>query len=75
MDITPTEQGCLNRIGLSVKQRRVEKFGDRGLTRCAEVAGVTKSMLRKIEKGEVNPSILILERVCSALECEVGDLY
>ena len=40
----------------------------------AEAAGMHKSSLYKISKGEVNPSFRNLERLCRVLRCQPGDL-
>jgi DNA-binding Xre family transcriptional regulator len=78
MNYTPQERALLKRIGISVKERRLKIFGARSCGRSvAELsreAGVTKPMVKKIEDGEVNTSIVLLKRIAEALQCEPGDL-
>ena len=40
----------------------------------AEKAGVHRSNLYKISKGEVKPSFAALGKICAALQCQPGDL-
>ena len=40
----------------------------------AEQTGVSKSMLHQIEKGEANPSINVLGKICSGLRIELSEL-
>ena len=40
----------------------------------AQDAGMHKSSLYKISKGEVQPSMKILGRLCKVLVCQPGDL-
>ena len=40
----------------------------------AQGAGMHKSSLYKISKGEVQPSMKILGRLCKVLVCQPGDL-
>ena len=37
--------------------------------------GVSKSSLNRMELGEQNVSLKTLERLCTRLKCDVGDLF
>jgi DNA-binding Xre family transcriptional regulator len=74
MNYTPQERALLKRIGISVKERRLKIFGARSVAELSREAGVTKPMVKKIEDGEVNTSIVLLKRIAEALQCEPGDL-
>lgn len=56
-------------IGLQIADARKKK----GLTQqqLAELAGVNRVNIAKIENGRYNVSIDILSRVCNAMECEI----
>lgn len=56
-------------IGLQIAEARMKK----GLTQAqlAELAGIDRANVGKIETGKYNVSIDILSRVCNAMECEI----
>lgn len=56
-------------IGLQIAEARKK----RGLTqaRLAELVGVDRANIGKIETGKYNVSIDILSRVCNAMDCEI----
>lgn len=56
-------------IGLQIAEARKK----RGLTQAqlAELAGIDRANIGKIETGKYNVSIDILSRVCNAMECEI----
>ena len=56
-------------IGLQIADARMKK----GLTQAqlAELAGIDRANIGKIETGKYNVSIDILSRVCNAMECEI----
>ncbi|MDE7399433.1 MAG: helix-turn-helix domain-containing protein [Oscillospiraceae bacterium] len=41
----------------------------------ASRAGITTSYYGQIERGEANPTVEILERICAAMEITVADLF
>lgn len=56
-------------IGLQIAEARKK----RGLTQAqlAELVGVDRANIGKIETGKYNVSIDILSRVCNAMDCEI----
>lgn len=56
-------------IGLQIAEARKK----RGLTQAqlAELAGIDRANIGKIETGKYNVSIDILSRVCNAMECRI----
>lgn len=40
-----------------------------------ELSGVSKSTINRLENNNYPPSILALEKIASALECSVKDLF
>ena len=57
----------LNRaVGENIK--RIRKTKKLSMERTAEMAGVSRSMLGQIERGEANPSVAILGRIAKALK-------
>jgi XRE family transcriptional regulator, regulator of sulfur utilization len=48
--------------------KRIRKTQKLSLERTAELAGVSRSMLGQIERGEANPSVAILGRLAGALK-------
>ena len=47
---------------------RIRKSKKMSMDRTAEVAGVSRSMLGQIERGEANPSVAILGKIAAALK-------
>lgn len=62
----------LQRIGGNIRKRRDEK----GMSQqeLADNSNIAKSTVQRIEKGELNPTILILQMICDSLEIEISDL-
>lgn len=60
-------------IGRNVRKRRQEL----GLTQeqLAHDAELTMRYLGAVERGQQNPSIRILARICAALHCDIPDLF
>ena len=57
----------LNRaVGENIK--RIRKSKKLSMERTAELAGVSRSMLGQIERGEANPSVAILGKLATALK-------
>lgn len=48
--------------------KRIRKSKKLSIERTAELAGVSRSMLGQIERGEANPSVAILGRLAAALK-------
>lgn len=61
------------RVEILIRQKREEK----GYTidKLAELAGMSKGHLSKIEREKTNPTITTLLRVAIALELKVEELY
>ena len=62
----------LVKLGIAIRDRRREV----GLTQeeLAGSAGVERSNMGKIERGENNLSVLNLVRIAEALDCKAGDI-
>ena len=61
--------GFMKAIGEAIKERRaILNITQREL---AEIAGVGINTLTKIERGEANPSLQILQRILDALGLEI----
>ncbi len=54
--------------------RRIRKAQKLSLEHTAALAGVSRSMLGQIERGEANPSVAILEKLASALKIPAEEL-
>ena len=66
------DEGALSRVGLAVRARRKEKgLSQEGL---ADQAGIERSHMGKIERGERNVTLLNLVRIGRALNCPVWEL-
>ena len=48
--------------------KRIRKSKKLSMERTAAIAGVSRSMLGQIERGEANPSVAILGKIASALK-------
>lgn len=53
--------------------KRIRKIRKLSLERTASLAGVSRSMLGQIERGEANPSVAILEKLASALKVSAAE--
>lgn len=62
-----------NRVGLNLKQHRLEK----GLSqeKLAFECELDRTYISGIERGIRNPSILSLDRIAQALDIDVGALF
>ena len=66
------EIDLLRRLGVNVRQRRVElEFSQQAL---ANAADLHRTFVTRLEKGTVNVSLINLARVARALQCTVIDL-
>lgn len=54
--------------------KRIRKLQKMSIERTAEVAGVSRSMLGQIERGEANPSAALLHKIASALKVPMEEL-
>ena len=63
----------LKQVGRNLRQKRKEKgFTMEGLAHEAEIE---YRQLGRIERGEVNTSVISLLRLCEALKIEMSDLF
>ena len=64
--------GSLLKLGAAIRALRKERgFSQEAL---ADTAGIDRSHMGKIERGERNVSVLNVLRICRALECSVATL-
>ena len=70
--ITTDTEGKLRKLGAAIRAARLE----RGLSQeaLADAAGIDRSHMGKIERGERNVSVLNVARVSDALDCSVASL-
>lgn len=54
--------------------RRIRKTEKMSLEKAAELAGISRSMLGQIERGEANPSAALLYKLAQALKVPMEDL-
>ena len=54
--------------------RRIRKTQKLSIDRTAELTGVSKSMLGQIERGLVNPTVAVLEKIAQGLHVSVTEL-
>ena len=54
--------------------KRIRKTQKMSIERTAEAAGVSRSMLGQIERGEANPSAALLYKIATALKVPMEDL-
>jgi transcriptional regulator with XRE-family HTH domain len=59
-------------MGTAIRGQRTKKRWT--IERLAEAADVDRSYLAEIERGQRNPSLVVLIKVASSLGCRVGDL-
>ena len=53
----------------------VRKCDELSQDECARKLGISKSSLNRIEIGQQNVSLRLLERLCARLKCDVADLF
>lgn len=41
----------------------------------ADISGVSKSTLQRIEKGKTSPTMLTMEKLAKALDMKINDLF
>ena len=54
--------------------RRIRKTQKMSMERAAKLSGVSKSMLGQIERGTVNPTVAVLEKLAAGLRVSVTEL-
>lgn len=54
--------------------RRIRKTQKLSIDRAAELTGVSKSMLGQIERGLVNPTVAVLEKIAQGLHVSLAEL-
>ena len=59
-------------IGRALRRRRTSIA--RSLTTIGTVAKVAPNYIAGIERGKRNPSVLVLLRICDALDVHIGDI-
>jgi len=62
----------LEQFGMNLKVLRVKRKLSQELL--AAEAGIDRSYVGDLERGERNPSLLLLVRLCQALECTLQEL-
>lgn len=60
-------------IGNNIRKKRNEK--EMSQQELADLSDVAKSTVQRIEKGELNPSILTLKSISNALETGIEELF
>ena len=66
------EKKQLQQIGNNIRKKRDAK--DISQQELADNSDVAKSTIQRIEKGEMNPSVLTLIKISLALETELSEL-
>ncbi|HXU26801.1 MAG TPA: helix-turn-helix transcriptional regulator [Bacteroidia bacterium] len=66
------EKKHLQQIGNNIRKKRDAK--DISQQELADNSDVAKSTIQRIEKGEMNPSVLTLIKISTALETELSEL-
>lgn len=70
--LTPVDRERLRALGANIRERRTA--GDRTLEDLAHEAGLSVTYLGQTERGQRNPSVLVLWRVAEALGITLGQL-
>lgn len=68
-----SSKGLARKLGSMISLRRKS----RGLTQAqvAEVIGVEKETVSRIETGVISPTLLRLQQIADVLECPIGELF
>jgi transcriptional regulator with XRE-family HTH domain len=69
------EESLMKNAHVGPRIRRLRRVRDLTLSRVAERAGCSESMVSKIETMRVNPSLTLLRRLAAALEINVAALF
>jgi len=59
------------RLAAEMRRRR----GELTEREFARKLGITKATLHRIENKETNVTLDVLDRICSRLKCEIGELF
>ena len=68
----PSELAMLRSLGKRIRELRRERGYSQ--EKLAELADVHENHVRRIERGEANPSFLVLVRIARAVAANVSDL-
>lgn len=62
---------------MDFSKRIIQMRNTKGIStnKLAKMAGISQSFMRDIEMGKSQPTIDTLEKICSALEIELVDLF
>ena len=66
------KQDILNKIGANLKEFRNSKR--MSTQELADITNISKSTVVRIENGKLNPTFLMLHRICSSLSISVAEL-
>jgi len=66
------KQDILNQIGTNLKEFRNSK--QMSTQELADITNISKSTVVRIENGKLNPTIVMLHRICNTLTINVSDL-
>ena len=71
MDIS--EETFIANLGIHIRQLREKK----GLSQqdLADDCGIPRNQIGRIERGEINTTIISLYKICNALEINIKDLF
>lgn len=64
-------RGYRRRLAQHLRQLR----GDQSLAQFGRQIGVSSSSLQRIEMGEQDVKLSLLEQICVRLHCDIGDLF
>ena len=70
--LTPVDRERLRALGANIRERRIA--GDLTLEDLANVAGLSVTYLGQTERGQRNPSVLVLWRIADALAITLDQL-
>ncbi|MGO3706346.1 MAG: helix-turn-helix domain-containing protein [Mesonia hippocampi] len=63
----------LKSVGSKIKQRRKELELSQAIL--SYDANIPRNQVGRIERGEINTSILTLQKICNALKIDIKDLF
>jgi DNA-binding XRE family transcriptional regulator len=67
------DQKYLERLGAHIRKLREEK--EISQSELARLADKDRQSIHRLEKGEVNPSVLFLKQIAKALEVPLKDIF
>lgn len=62
-----------SRIGIKVRNLRIKKGWSQRML--ADHAQIEQAHLARLETGQIEPGVLVLERIAQALEVEITELF